>query len=162
MLASGQPIYSFSGGTSGEEPGSHEGAGETGVQPLGSEDALEEEMATHSTILAWRSPRTEEPGGLQSTGSQRVRHDRAAKRAQPTSIRVTHPDVGLRRLSTTFRACPARVLPRGQPETRVFPTPWLGLQRFCYVCSGLWQAQAAQRECPEHPMHRLKIASSCS
>ena len=38
---------------------------------------LEEEMATHSSILAWRIPWTEEPGGLQSTGSQRVRHDRA-------------------------------------------------------------------------------------
>ena len=41
----------------------------------GSEDPLEEEMATHSSILAWRIPWTEEPGGLQSTGSQRVRYD---------------------------------------------------------------------------------------
>ena len=39
---------------------------------LDREDALEEGTATHSRILAWRSPRTEEPGGLQSTGSQRV------------------------------------------------------------------------------------------
>ena len=46
------------------------------VQSLGWEDSLEEEMATHSSILAWRKPWTEEPGGLQSTGSQRVRHDR--------------------------------------------------------------------------------------
>ena len=45
---------------------------EIGVQSLGQEDPLEEEMATHSSILAWRSPWTEEPGGLQSTGSQRV------------------------------------------------------------------------------------------
>ena len=45
------------------------------VQPLGWEDPLEEEMATHSGILAWRIPWTEEPGGLLSTGSQRVRHD---------------------------------------------------------------------------------------
>ena len=37
--------------------------------------AVEEEMATHSSILAWRTPRTEEPGGLQPMGSQRVRHD---------------------------------------------------------------------------------------
>ena len=44
-------------------------------QPLGQEDSLEEEMATHSSILAWRIPWTEEPGGLQSMGSQRVRHD---------------------------------------------------------------------------------------
>ena len=74
MLASGQPIYSFSGGTSGEEPGSHEGAGETGVQPLGSEDALEEEMATHSSVLAWRTPWTESPVG-HSPQDRRVGHD---------------------------------------------------------------------------------------
>ena len=43
---------------------------ETQVQSLGQEDLLEEEMATHSRILAWRIPWTEEPGGLQSVGSQ--------------------------------------------------------------------------------------------
>ena len=48
---------------------------ETWVRSLGWEDPLEEEMATHSSILAWRVPRMEESGGLQSTGSQRVRHD---------------------------------------------------------------------------------------
>ena len=48
---------------------------ETWVQSLGREDALEKEMATHSSILAWRIPWTEEPGGLQSMGSQRVGHD---------------------------------------------------------------------------------------
>ena len=52
---------------------------ETGVQSLGREDPLEEGMATHSSILAWRIPRTEESGRLQSMGSQRVRHDRATK-----------------------------------------------------------------------------------
>ena len=45
------------------------------VQPLGREGPLEEDMATHSSILAWRIPWTEEPGRLQSIGSQRVRHD---------------------------------------------------------------------------------------
>ena len=45
------------------------------VQFLGQEDALEKEMATHSSILAWKIPWTEEPGGLQSMGLQRVRHD---------------------------------------------------------------------------------------
>ena len=39
------------------------------------EDPLEEEMATHSSVLAWRIPWTEEPGGLQSMGSQRIEHD---------------------------------------------------------------------------------------
>ena len=48
---------------------------ETQVQPLGREDPLEKGMATHSSILAWRILWTEEPGGLQSMGSQRVRHD---------------------------------------------------------------------------------------
>ena len=42
---------------------------------LDREDLLEEDMAIHSSILAWRIPQTEEPGGLQSMGSQRVRHD---------------------------------------------------------------------------------------
>ena len=45
------------------------------VQPLSQEDRLEEGMATHSSILAWRIPRTEEPGGLQSMELQRVGHD---------------------------------------------------------------------------------------
>ena len=48
---------------------------ETWVRSLGWGDPLEKEMATHSSILAWRIPWTEEPGGLQSTGSQRVGHD---------------------------------------------------------------------------------------
>ena len=48
---------------------------ETWVRSLGREDLLEKEMATHYSILAWRIPWTEEPGGLYSTGSQRVGHD---------------------------------------------------------------------------------------
>ena len=48
---------------------------ETWVLSLGQEDSLEKGMVTHSSILAWRIPRTEEPGGLQSMGSQRVGHD---------------------------------------------------------------------------------------
>ena len=48
---------------------------ETRVQSLGQEDVLEKGMETHSSILAWRIPRIEEPGGLQSVGSQRVGHN---------------------------------------------------------------------------------------
>ena len=48
---------------------------ETRVQSLGREDPLEKEMATHSSTLAWKIPWTEEPGRLQSVGSQRVGHD---------------------------------------------------------------------------------------
>ena len=61
----------FPGGSVGSLPAVQE----TRVQSLGGEDLLEKEMATHSSILAWRIPRTEEPGGLQSTGSQRVGQD---------------------------------------------------------------------------------------
>ena len=48
---------------------------ETQVQSLGQEDPLEKEMATCSSILAWKIPWVEEPGGLQSTGLQRVEHN---------------------------------------------------------------------------------------
>ena len=49
------------------------------VQFLGWKDPLEKEMATHSSILAWEIPRAEEPGGLESVGSQRVRHNLVTK-----------------------------------------------------------------------------------
>ena len=52
-----------------------QGKQETQVQSLGWEDSLEKEMATDSSILAWKIPWTEEPGRLQPMGSQRVRHD---------------------------------------------------------------------------------------
>ena len=48
---------------------------DTQVRSLGQEDPLEKEMATHSSILAWQMPWTEEPGGLQSMGLERVEHD---------------------------------------------------------------------------------------
>ena len=52
-----------------------QGMQETQVQSLGPKDPLEEEMVTYFSILAWRIPWTEEPGGLQSMGLQRVGHD---------------------------------------------------------------------------------------
>ena len=58
-----------SGGSDGKESSC---SAETWVQSLGWDDPLEEGMATHSTILAWRIPKTEDPGGLQSMGLQRV------------------------------------------------------------------------------------------
>ena len=66
------PSLSFPGGSDGKASVYN---AETRVQSLGPEDLLEKEMATHSSILAWKIPWTEEPGGLQSMGSQRVRHD---------------------------------------------------------------------------------------
>ena len=49
------------------------------VRSLGREDPLEEEIATHSSSLAWKIPWTDEPGGLQSMGSQRVGHNRVTE-----------------------------------------------------------------------------------
>ena len=55
------------------------------LQSLGWEDPLEKEMATHYSILAWEIPPIEELGGLQSMGSQRVRHDRANEHTRTQS-----------------------------------------------------------------------------
>ena len=62
----------FPGGSVGKESACN--AGDLGLMP-GLEDTLEKEKATHSNILTWRIPRTEEPGRLQSMVSQRVGHD---------------------------------------------------------------------------------------
>ena len=59
---------------------------ETRVTSLGQENPLEEEMATHSSILTWRIPWTEEPGEIQSVGSHRVRHDRATNTLKEAEI----------------------------------------------------------------------------
>ena len=65
-------------------------AGETRVQSLGREDPLEEEMATHSSILAQRIPWTEEPGGLRSTGSQKAGQDLATKQEEKEQPALKH------------------------------------------------------------------------
>ena len=63
------------GGSTGKNPPTMQEMQETQVRFLVQEDPLKEGMAIHSSILAWRIPWTEEPGGLQSIGSQRIRHD---------------------------------------------------------------------------------------
>ena len=65
--------WGFPGGASDKEPANTKD--ETWVQSLGWEDVLKKGMATHSSILAWEIPWTEDPDGLQSIGSQRVRQD---------------------------------------------------------------------------------------
>ena len=62
---------------------------ETRVRSLGREDLLEKEMATHSSILAWRSPQSEDPGRLQSKESQRVGHDSAAEHTHARWVALT-------------------------------------------------------------------------
>ena len=70
-------IYSFPGGSVVKNLPAN--AGETQVRSLGREDPLVKAMATHSSVLAWEIPWTEEPGGLQSMGSQTVGHDLMTK-----------------------------------------------------------------------------------
>ena len=72
VLTTGPPERGFPGGSVVKNPPAMQ---ETQVQFLHLEDSLEGEMATHSSILAWRIPWTEEPSGLQSMGSERVGHD---------------------------------------------------------------------------------------
>ena len=74
---------------------------ETWVRSLGWEDSLEKGMATHSSILAWEIPWTEEPGGPQYLESQRVRHDLAAKQPPPWK----EDFVTLNKLGSTKRRC---------------------------------------------------------
>ena len=64
----------FPGGSDGKKKKSSCNVGDLGLN-LGREDLLKKEMATHSSILAWRIPWTEEPGGLQSIGWQKVGHN---------------------------------------------------------------------------------------
>ena len=74
-LTSPELVRGFPGGASGKEPSCQRRKHKRlWVQPLDQEDPLEEGMAIHSSFLAWRIPRTEEPGGPESTGSKRVRH----------------------------------------------------------------------------------------
>ena len=80
---------------------------ETRVQSLGQEDPLEKEMAAHSSILAWRIPWMEEPGGLQSMGSRRVRHDWATSLSLSDSI-LKNRDITL---STKVHLVKAMVFP---------------------------------------------------
>ena len=74
-LLSFEPPVVFYGASQVKNPPANAGDVEMWVQSLGREDPLEEGMAAHPSILAWRTPWTEEPGGLQSMGSQRVGHD---------------------------------------------------------------------------------------
>ena len=76
----------FLGFPGGSEVKNSPAVQEMWVRSLGQEDALEEEMAVHSSIFAWGIPWTEEPGGLQSVGSQRVGHDLRTKPPPPLEV----------------------------------------------------------------------------
>ena len=80
----------FPGGASNKEPACQCRRREMQVWSLGREDPLEEGMAPHSSIPAWRIPWTEEPSGLQSIGSQRVGHDWSDLACMHTSMKQSH------------------------------------------------------------------------
>ena len=100
------------------------------VRFLGLEDPLEEDKATHSSILAWRSPWTEKPGGLQSKGSQRVRSDWVTTHARmPISVQFSRSVVSdsLRphELQHARPPCPS-------PTSRAYPNS-CPLSRWCHT-----------------------------
>ena len=109
---------------------------ETWVWSQGREDPLEKEMASHASTLAWKIPWTEEPGGLQSMGSQRVRHDRVTNTFAFTFHSVFGP---LRWLSGKESTCNAG---------DVGSTPGLGRW------SGGGHGHPLQYSCLESPMDR--------
>ena len=86
MLNLGAFKTGFSGGAAGKKKKkNHLPMQEMLVWSVGQEDPLKEGMATHSSVLAWRTPWTEEPGGLQSMGSQGVGHDQSDLARMPCS-----------------------------------------------------------------------------
>ena len=87
--AGSQAFWGFPGGSAVKNPPVME---ETWVQSLGREDPLEKGMATHSSILTWEIPWTEEPDGLQSTGSQRVRYNLATEHAHYQEVGRLKPN----------------------------------------------------------------------
>ena len=106
---------------------------ETWVQSLGWEDPLEKEMATHSSILAWRIPWAEEPGGLQSKGSQRVGHNWV-------TFTFTYPSGSEGKESACSAGDPGSIpgLERSPGERNGKPLQYSCLKNF--VDRGAWQA----------------------
>ena len=106
---------------------------------LGQEDPLEKEMATHSSILAWRIPWTEEPGGLQSVGSQRVGLNWATKqwvRQKPLSASLSWPwEYWLKNKLHLLQGNPVETL--ASSYSRVGLEPLLPDVRVCRNCRGI-------------------------
>ena len=127
---------------------------ESQAQSLDREDPLEEGMAIHDGILVWEIPWTGEPGGLQSTGSQRVRHDLATKPAQlKTSLR--HVDIRLGRLFSRLFF----FFPWSCPLTFLVVSG--GLSKACYVVLCFFHLIISQRCFPLCQIVSPVIVLSC-
>ena len=122
---------------------------ETQVQSLGQEAPLEKEMATHSTILAWRIPWTEEPGGLQSLVSQRVGHDWATSLSRFTfprteATRIKQTKVWGRKIILSW-AADSCFYPEGICCFVVWPRNWVRPRQ--KVSSGSKKARETFSDC---------------
>ena len=103
---------------------------ETWVPSLGREDPLEEEMATHSSILAWRITWTEEPGGLQSMGLQRVGSDSVIKRVHTHTYTLPFLKkdvIKVLQKPTMGQVCPRKLLHFSMPHS-------IALCTYCVSC----------------------------
>ena len=101
---------------------------------MGQEDPLEKGMAIHSSILAWRTPRTEEPGGLQSMGLQRVRHDWAANTHTGLDYVPKHTWISLLPQPT----CQSNLCGQSQVTTHMAEAASLRNILSCY-CTDFWR-----------------------
>ena len=118
-------FLAFPGGTSGKEPASRCRRQETQVRSLGQEDPLEEGVATRSSILAWRIPGTEEPGGLQSMGAAKetqlkrfsAQHSRERRRLPAWDAATPRAEFQPRRLRAYLRVPPGPSCPSASAAT---------------------------------------------
>ena len=126
----------------------------TRVRSLGSEDTLEKEMATHSSILAWKSPWTEEPDRLQSVGSQRVGHD---------WVTTTFPRSYLQpRSSTKCHQAALFAWPQAQQAQHTLnPTLYLPPNLLLLLGSPSWRMTPPFTLLPKPEAQMLSLPSSC-
>ena len=116
---------------------------ETQVQILGQEDFLEKGMATHSRILAWRIPWTEEPGGLHSMGSHRVRHDWATNTDLPNPLEGGLTEFHFKESKSSPLGLEMRGL-GGQDESYYSDLRWAGPERTKTTWSVVTSAQSTE------------------
>ena len=129
---------------------------ETRVWSLGGKDPLEEEMATHASILTWEVPWTEEPGGLQSMGSQRVGHNWETERACAHTHTHTH---------THTRSCASLYSPSSKwfHDALCVAQQKKGTRNGCYLYNWHWQqlSHRTERTCENHH-HSFATVSAIS
>ena len=134
----------------------------TWIQPLGREDPLEEGLATHSSVLAWRIPWTEECGGLQFVGPQRARHDQSHHRRARSHLRAPgEADFRLEPSSAGVGACEGS---RAGPEAVPLTSFSLGRMEKANWCSTLQVSHTPESPgemCVLQDANTWKTSSSC-